>query len=73
MGEEGEEMVIVCEAGGEIKQMKRNDTLIQLLELLIGILIAFLIISKVLGEQTWIAWILAIGFVFYKVRKVGWF
>ena len=43
-----------------------------LLFLLIGLLVVFLIASNVLGDRTWIAWILGGCLVIYKIGKGGW-
>ena len=42
-----------------------------LLEFLIGIVLAFLILSNILGSLSWIVWIAAAAFLIYKLWKEG--
>jgi len=48
-----------------------KEILIQVFELSVGVLLAFLIISNGFGRQTWIIWIAAFVFIVYKIRKEG--
>ncbi len=73
MGEERKAVVVVCKAGGErIIDAMDKEILGMLLFLLLGLLFVFLIVSNILGDRTWIAWILGGGLVIYKIWKGGW-
>ena len=63
-------MDVVCKAGGEIKMDEAYMDM--LVELIISVLLVFLIVSNVLGDRIWIAWLVAAFFVVYKIAKGGW-